>query len=390
MSIAPSNVSFVQKLQDMLAQIGGTGKGAAGIARQRITDPFLLGGTSGGGGSDFWGGLLNRYGPSASSGGYSASAYTTPFGSTQEAAELGHTQNLEALREEARLAREAGREDLAIRFEQEIWKINRGQQLDLEKIGVQNEYDRLEAEKQRAFAAGENQKGRNFDALQADLQRKFDALESEKGRIFEKEMRQEELGFERQRVFSETMGRDPVRAALYALGVGGEILPGGEIFGGLPPMKGATTYAGNIEQALSQLLGVERQQAPRIAQRGTKPAISGTKGALLDRINQQVGGNIPRELIRTRKDYIPTPTGGQTRLPPLQQRGGIRVGESGVTGLPGVIKSATAYQRGGAPAKTLLESAYGVGATAGKGRPGIIPEETRRMITSVTPRGVVR
>lgn len=172
-------------------------------------------------------------------------------------------------------------------------------------------------------------------AAKEDFQRQLELQRMQQE--FEKQQRLEELKAERERIFSEMLGTDPVRAALFAMGVGGEILPGGERFASLPPLQGAARQATQTSAALQQLLG---------GQQGT---------------------------------------------------GQVALGEAGVTGLPAVEKAATAFsagQRAGGQsvgdigaARTLLGSAFGVGAIRGRGRPGLSREELLRRIGSVTPTG---
>lgn len=201
------------------------------------------------------------------------------------------------------------------------------QQFEAEQARISREYDALEVEKNRAFQSGEREEAQKFQERQDKLRRDFDALESEKNREFQRWQAKEQLKAERQRIFSEMRGKDPVRAALFAMGVGGEILPGGERFEDLPALKGAKTYAGKATEALTKLL-------PRKA--------------------------------------------GQEA---------ISIGEYGVTGLAPAVKSATAFQRAGAGGKTVLGSAYGVGDIRAGRQPGYSPEEYAALVESVTPRG---
>ena len=171
-----------------------------------------------------------------------------------------------------------------------------------------------------------------FAAQQAQLERDFAIAEADKARKFEQDQNMERLKAERQRIFTDMIGTDPVRAVLFALGVGGEILPGGERFASLGAQPGARTQADNTEQALGALLG----------------------------------------------------------------RGNIGIGEQGVTGLGTAAQSAAAFQgqaggQGGniADQQTLLLSGFGVGAKRGAGRPGQSREETLRQIAAVTPQGVL-
>ena len=150
---------------------------------------------------------------------------------------------------------------------------------------------------------------------------------------FQLKQQEKELGFRRQELVGTTMGTDPVRALLYALGVGGSILPGGESFAGLGPMQGAQEYKGQTIQALQGLLSPG------------KFGVAQTPGSPID------------------------------------------IGEKGVTGLTSPEQAARAFQESGGAGQTLLASAYGVGNQALGG--GLSAEEFVRRIQEVTPTGVL-
>ena len=162
-------------------------------------------------------------------------------------------------------------------------------------------------------------------------EQEFASGESEKARLFEREQETERLKAERERIFTDMLGTDPVRAVLFALGVGGEILPGGERFANLQPLQGAQQQATNTAQALSQLVG----RSVDVGQQGVTGLGSAAQSAAA--FGGQAGG-----------------TGGNIRD---QQK--------------------------------LLLSGFGVGAKRGKGRPGQSREETLRQIASVTPQGTL-
>ena len=171
-----------------------------------------------------------------------------------------------------------------------------------------------------------------FAAAEAEKDRQFQIAQAEKARQFERAQELERLKAERERIFTDMLGTDPVRAVLFALGVGGEILPGGDRFADLAALPGAEAQRGKTETALSQLIG-----------------------------NQvQVGRG-----------------GGVTGLGPAAQAAAAFGGQAGGTG--GNI----------ADQQKLLLSGFGVGARRGKGRPGQSREETIRQISSVTPQGVL-
>lgn len=114
---------------------------------------------------------------------------------------------------------------------------------------------------------------------------------------FELEQQLKELEQERQIVIAQTLGQDPVRAVLMSQGIGGQLVPGGERFAGLGPVKGAQEFTERTETALSGL----------------------------------VGGR------------------------------DISIGERGVTGLPSIENVASTFQLGSGGGRTLLSSAFGVG-----------------------------
>ncbi|KKL51999.1 hypothetical protein LCGC14_2289880 [marine sediment metagenome] len=170
-----------------------------------------------------------------------------------------------------------------------------------------------------------------FAAQQAQLDRDFALAEADKARGFEREQELERLKAERERIFTDMLGTDPVRAVLFALGIGGEILPGGDRFADLAPLSGARAQADATQQALSKLQGSQ----VNIGQEGVTGL--GSAASLAASFGGQAGG-----------------TGGNV----LDQ-------------------------------KKLLLSGLGVGAKRGKGRPGQSREESLRQIASVTPSGVL-
>ncbi len=170
-----------------------------------------------------------------------------------------------------------------------------------------------------------------FLAEQAQLDRDFQLAEADKARKFEEKARIDRLKADRQRIFTDMLGTDPVRAVLFALGVGGEILPEGDRFASLGAQKGARGQADNTEEALGELLG------------------------------RKVG--IGEE--------------GVTNLGSAGQSAAAFGGQAGGAG--GNI----------ADQQKLLLSGFGVGAKRGKGRPGQSREETLRQIAQATPQGVL-
>ncbi len=170
-----------------------------------------------------------------------------------------------------------------------------------------------------------------FALQQLQQEQDFAAAEAEKARVFEREQELERLKAERERIFTDMLGTDPVRAVLFALGVGGEILPGGDRFADLAPLKGARAQADATQQALSQLVG----GGVKVGQEGVTGLGTAAKAAAA--FGGQAGG-----------------TGGNI-----------------------------------ADQQKLLLSGFGVGAKRGKGRPGQSREETLRQIASVTPQGTL-
>ncbi len=189
----------------------------------------------------------------------------------------------------------------------------------------------------RVFGGGDGDgaggAGGSFSSSQAGLeaQNAFDAAEADKARQFEREQEIERLKAERERIFVDMLGTDPVRAVLFALGVGGEILPGGDRFADLAPLPGAQAQATATEQALSQLVG----GGVKVGQAGVTGLGTAAKAAAA--FGGQAGG-----------------AGGNV-----------------------------------ADQQKLLLSGFGVGAKRGKGRPGQSREETLRQIASVTPTGIL-
>ncbi len=189
----------------------------------------------------------------------------------------------------------------------------------------------------RVFGGGDGDgadgAGGSFSSSQAGLeaQNAFDAAEADKARQFEREQEIERLKAERERIFVDMLGTDPVRAVLFALGVGGEILPGGDRFADLAPLPGAQAQATATEQALSQLVG----GGVKVGQEGVTGLGTAAKAAAA--FGGQAGG-----------------AGGNV-----------------------------------ADQQKLLLSGFGVGAKRGKGRPGQSREETLRQIASVTPTGIL-
>ena len=185
------------------------------------------------------------------------------------------------------------------------------------------------------FALEQMMKEQAYRTEQERVGRQFEAGEAEKQREFQRLQELEELKAERQRIFAEMMGTDPVRAALFAMGVGGEILPGGERFASLPPLPGAKTYGKQAASALSELTG--RQIG--VGEQGVTGLPGVHKMATAFSAGRLPGG---KGLSREELDA----------------------------------------------ARTMLLSGIGVGAKRGAGLPGLSPEAAMQGIKSVTPTGV--
>jgi len=216
------------------------------------------------------------------------------------------------------------------------------QKHDKTLLGLRNDMDILAAKRDRAFQTGERIAGQKFQLQFLKKQQQFQKVEAQKDRDFQKELRKEDLKAERQKIFVDLLGKDPIRALIFASGQSGQILPGGERFEDLPALKGTEQATVKAEGALDQLLSGE---------------------------------------------IIP-PT--STNITPRAPTGDIDIGEFGVTGLPPAIKAARAFQETGGAGKTVLSSAFGVGDIREGQQPGITPDDFLELIQSVTPKGVLQ
>lgn len=185
----------------------------------------------------------------------------------------------------------------------------------------------LEARLAREAAAEDFARQMQFNTLQ----QQFQAAQEEKQREFQRQQALEQLKAERQRIYTDMLGTDPVRAVLFAMGIGGEILPGGEQFAGLPPIQGAEQQAAKTQTALQGILG----------------------------------------------GPIGLGQAGVTGLPDVEKAAAAYSAGQGAQGSISDLGSA----------RTLLTSGFGVGATPGQGRPGLSREEALRRISAVTPQG---
>jgi len=145
---------------------------------------------------------------------------------------------------------------------------------------------------------------------------------------FEKEQKEEDRKLRRFEVVNELRGKDPVRAALMAMGAGDDLDAFGGAFAGLGPMEGAEQLQADTESAL---MGIEG----------------------LGAAGQQ-----------------------------------ITLGGTGVEGLQSVEKAGTAFVQSGlagdTATKTLVRSAQGVG---GSKQAGVSNEAVEERIAAITPKG---
>jgi hypothetical protein len=210
---------------------------------------------------------------------------------------------------------------------------------------------RLEAELQAAAAAGDFEREKQLLALPQQFEREMDAARREA----ERQARIEQMKQERLQIYTEMLGRDPVRAALYAMGVGGELT-------GLPGV--------NVEE-LGPIEGAE--------QRGKETA----KAVQQELLNYGAYGGQTRRLTGSGGSELVKQqgTGGPISRPEVSLSG------EGVSGLPSAVKAARGLMQGNEAARTLLTSAYGVG---NKQTQGVSPEELMAIAERVTPKGALQ
>ena len=188
---------------------------------------------------------------------------------------------------------------------------------------------RLQAQLDAASSAAQFNYQKQLELMQQQFQAKQELLK----RQAEEKLRLEQLKQERQRLFAEMVGNDPVRAVLFGLGLGGSFIPGAEKFAGLPRLSGARELDLDTEKALTKL-----------------------------------GAGIPGQVVGV----------GQNRNDP----------HVGVYGLNSPEQLARQFMQGSGVDQTLLTSAFGVGGT-GTGFTGLNTQELVRRIGQVTPKGVL-
>lgn len=192
------------------------------------------------------------------------------------------------------------------------------------------------------LGAQESLLSRQASIAEAQRERTAAAEAAEKQRLFQKQQeaaRLEEdrrqkmasLKAQRQQTFVDLLGRDPVRAVLFAMGIGPEAdkfnTQAQSLGGTISPLAGAEKSETRTESALSKLLG-----------------------------------------------------GGRS----------VDIGKAGVTGLGTARRAARSFQEADVTGKGLLTSAFGVGSTAEGQQPGISAEALLEQIEEVTPTGALR
>jgi len=179
---------------------------------------------------------------------------------------------------------------------------------------------------QARLGSEESARERAVAERQAELNRAFERAQEQKRLEEERRQQAAALQAQRQEVFNSLIGKDPVRAILFAMGIG----PEADIFSTQIKSLGATQ---------TPLAGVGQSKLQ------TETALSGLLGR------------------------------------------SIQLGAGGVSNLGGAEQAAQAFQSGGAQVQNLLTSAFGVGGTRGA---GISAEELIQRIGAVTPTGVLQ
>jgi len=231
---------------------------------------------------------------------------------------------------------------------------------------------RLQAEIDAAAAAGDFERQKYL----LEIQQKFEREQEDRRREDDRLARQEQLKQERLKTYTDLLGNDPVRAVLYALGVGGETtgLPQ-EQFAGMEPLAGAQQKKTETELGLNTIAN-KYLGASAAGYGQTTPGVRPTSVDALKllRAGDKEGAN---RLLRQSSglDAVPGTTAG------------ISLNNEGVQGLGSVQNISRAFIQGDEGTRKLLGSAYGVGnkATGGKSI-----EELMRLSEEVKPKGVLR
>ncbi len=193
--------------------------------------------------------------------------------------------------------------------------------------GGRSQADELSLIREQArLGSEESSRERAAAERQAELNRAFERAQEQKRLEEERRQQAAALQAQRQEVFNSLIGKDPVRAILFAMGIG----PEADIF---------STQINSLGATQTPLAGVGQSKLQ------TETALSGLLGR------------------------------------------SIQLGAGGVSNLGGAEQAAQAFQSGGAQVQNLLTSAFGVGGTRGA---GISAEELIQRIGAVTPTGVLQ
>ncbi len=179
---------------------------------------------------------------------------------------------------------------------------------------------------QARLGSEESARDRATAIQQAELNRAFEIDQDRKQQEEERRQQAASIQSERQRVYTDLLGRDPVRAILFAMGIG----PEADIF---------STQLKSLGSTQTPLAGAGQGRLQ------TETALSGLLGR------------------------------------------SVQLGTGGVTGLGSAEQAAQPFQSGGADIQKLLTSAFGVGGTKGA---GISAEELIQRISAVTPTGTLQ
>ena len=203
--------------------------------------------------------------------------------------------------QQARIAADLAMQKTDLSFKDKIAAADRAmdKELALLKIGSDEKMQLKDLAMREALTKMEiaSSEKINQDKIAADKEMQ------EKGFAHDSAEKKQDRELERNKVVAEMMGKDPVRAVLYAMGISGNTL-GDKQFADLGAMEGAEEYKAQTEQALN--------------------AIEGT------------GGN-------------------------------AQINAQGVQGIAPIEKQARSFVQGGQNKQTLLTSAHGVGDSAAGG-----------------------
>lgn len=140
-----------------------------------------------------------------------------------------------------------------------------GGQLDWEQLLGQQQgaMEQIRTQGQLAWEKmlGESQRDKELAQMQIDAAKELEVLR-QKGALSLEEMRQKfaleqqlkQIAFEREALYVQYKGQDPVRAVMLGMGMLGEG-EGGAKYKGLPKIKGAAEYEKKTEKALGGITG---------------------------------------------------------------------------------------------------------------------------------------